>query len=257
MNDDLQRNLDQAVEEERKRLAKFERIRSFISGCDKDELELLSSVFRNGVSHDAIEEELPGPGRRVFKVPTITIPDYGPTTDRGTPRQREWGVLFPAVEQAIEAMDEISSTGVYTVLKAAKFRFSTKHPVSSIAAILRTLKSEGRLDLSPTWKKGSRPVFFTKRRSDGAKKHLGSVRARAGSLTAEVKKHISSVSDSFTTGRIVEMLQREGFKFAAKSPTVAVNGVFGRLIRRDEIRIVKKGIGGTGHLYERTAKWNK
>jgi hypothetical protein len=254
MNEDLQRSLDRAVEEERKRLAKFERIRSFISACDKDELELLSSVFSNGVAHDVAEEELPG--RKIFKVPTITVPDYGPTTDRGTPRQREWGVLFPAVEQAIEGMDEISSTGVYTVLKAAKFRFSTERPVPSIAAILRTLKSEGRLDLSPTWKKGSRPVFFIKRRSNVAKRHLGSVRAAEGSLTAEVKKHIASLSDHFTTGRIVEMLQRDGFKFAARSPTVAVNGVFGRLIRRDEIRIVKKGIGGTGHLYERTAKWN-
>jgi hypothetical protein len=253
VNEDLQRSIDQAVEQERKRLIKIEQVRKFLSDCDEDQIQFLNSVFRNGGGHSMSKGELPG--RKILTIPLITIPDYGPITDRGTPRQRAWGILFPAVEQAIQGMEEISSTGVYTLLKAGNFNFSTERPVSSIAAVLRTLKSDGVLEVSPSWKRGSRPVFFRKKKSYVGQTHLGSRRAAAGSLTDEAMKCISTEPEEFTTRGIVKALRNGGFKFVAKSPTVAVNGVFSRLMELGKIRIVKKGIGQVGHSYARTAKW--
>jgi len=252
MNDDLQRNLDLAAEQESKRLTtKIEQVRKFLGDCDEDQLRFLRSVFSNGVSHDAPKQELVG--RKILSAPRITVPEYGPITDRGTPRQRAWGVLFPAVEQAIGTMDDITSVRVYDYLKVANFKFSTDRPVSSIAAVLRKLKADGVLRESEPWKGGSRPVVF--RKVSGTKRRNAREHSNEGSLTKEVKRHISRLSGSFTTSAIVEMLRKDGYKFSAASPVVAVNGVFGRLLKGDEIRFLTKGLGKIGHLYERTAKW--
>src|SRR5260370_5216255 len=249
MAHDVQRNLDKAVQQERERLAQIEQahlakikqVEEFLTNCDEEQLRFLGGVFSNGVGHYSKASET-----------GIKVRNF----DGGT-RQRSWNVLLPAVEQAIETMDEISSTGIYESLKAAKFVFSTERAVSSIAAILRKLKFDGVLKEAPSWKRGTRPIVYKKQ--PHALKILAQ-RERSnvnppGSLSSEVRRIIATLPSTFTTVRIIEMLRRDGFKFDTDTPGSSVNGVFTRLMKRGEIRIVSHGIGRGAHTYERTEKW--
>jgi hypothetical protein len=72
----------------------------------------------------------------------------GPTTTRGTPRQRACNVLQPAVEQVIASMDDITSPAIYECLKASKFKFQAltkKQAIASISSILRKKRDETTL----------------------------------------------------------------------------------------------------------------
>jgi hypothetical protein len=242
---DLQRSIDRALEPDRTRLADKEKVREFLKNCNEDQLDFLRTIF-NGASWQC-ETSHPRPN----------VPELSPMTTRGTPRLRSWGVLFPAVARIIGTMDEISSPKIHDALKSDNFKFTTNRSVSSIAAILRRLESEGVIKESPSWKKNTRPVVYKK--EPNAARKLAQMLApnntpnRPGSLTGEVKSLISKIDGGFTSVGIVDALKRRGFEFDTDSPGASVNGVLARLQKREEIKVIDKS--KFPYEYERAARW--
>jgi hypothetical protein len=252
VKDYVQHNLVRIVERQHERLKKkVERLQAFFNSCDEEDLALARGALCDGAQHDQTGEEL----KLEKPTPAIRVPEFGPTTYRGTPRKRTWGVLFPAIVQVIETMDgEITSPRIHDALKAEDFKFSTERAVSSIAAVLRKIEFDGAL--KKVSKGNARPVAY---RKDPRGLKALALKKRSvnppGSLAAEVIRAISSVPVPFTTVQVIEKLKRGGFTFGTESPGSSVNAVFARLVKRDQIRLLSKGIGPRASTYERTAMW--
>jgi hypothetical protein len=110
----------------------------------------------------------------------IKGPTCGPTTHRGTPRQRLGNVMLPLIEQAIETMEEITSPAVYEYLKERKFEFAARtknRAISSIAAALRKKRDEGTLEVLRAGF-GHTPVVFGKVRQKNKAMKTESSRTR-------------------------------------------------------------------------------
>ena len=242
--------MERAVELERTRLAKIERVREFVNSCDGDQLRFLGEIFGSAVDHD--------PKRAPPKsepTPAIKGPESGSTAGRGEPKRR-WGVLFPAIVKVIEGMDEVTSVNVREALRASNFKFSSARAVSSIASVLRQLEFEGAL--REVSKPEARPVVYKKDvRALKATVQRKRISNTGGKLASEVIRTISNAPVPFTTGQIIEKLRRGGFKFDTETPGASINAVFARLVKRDQIRILSKGIGPRPSTYERTATWSE
>lgn len=167
MNAELASALSRAEQEDRRRLkdmeatlARQKRLRRFISTCNEDDIGYLASLVRSARNGSSGK-----PRKQMKQFAGLAVPDYGPTTAKGTPRQRQWGVLRPAIDQAIAKLDHITSGAVYEYLRSGGFEFGAEtqpRSVSSIASYLRALEKQGTLVVKGPRGKGAKNIEFTK-----------------------------------------------------------------------------------------------
>lgn len=173
---DMQLILGRLEEQEHRRM---QRISQFLDESDERDILILETLLtsrHNASMNGAHKPHAPsktaaktvkalnGAGN-VKKLPGREGRNFGPLTSKGRPRQRVWGVLRPAIERAIEELDEISSIAIYHHLKRQKFQFAAARPVPSIAAFLRMLIDEGAIkEAHPGSNK--RPVVYVKARKE-------------------------------------------------------------------------------------------
>jgi hypothetical protein len=179
---EIRREIEKAEKMEMKiRAARYNKVREILSRCDEQDILLLCRILKaggavpNGNATSVSEEKLADDSKDDSKIVAQTdarfqgLPEttlrgpLGPMTRRGRPRERAWGVLFPAVEQALDEVKEITSISIYEYLTERRYPFSTDRPVHSIAAILRKMAKNGGILIQVTHGKGQKPVLFRKR----------------------------------------------------------------------------------------------
>jgi hypothetical protein len=174
---EIRREIEKAEKRETKiRAARYNKVREILSRCDEQDILLLCRILKargavpneNGTPTSV--EEIADDSKivaqadaRFLGLPETTLRGpLGPVTQKGTPRERAWGVLFPAVEQALDEVKEITSLSIYEYLRERRYPFSTTRAVHSIAAVLRKMTKRGDL-IQVTHGKGQKPVLFRKR----------------------------------------------------------------------------------------------
>jgi hypothetical protein len=206
---DMQVILERLEEQEHRRI---QRISQFLDESDERDILILETLLTNrhnartNGTHSSRPSSKSGPKTAKALNGTGNLPgrearNFGPLTSKGTPRQRAWGVLRPAIEQAIKELDEISSIAIYHHLKRQQFPFAAARPVPSIAAFLRMLVDEGVIkEAHPGSKK--RPVVFVKtRKEQGAKKGSKKrIRKRGRLSTRSSRRSVNgAVTDQVST----------------------------------------------------------
>lgn len=73
-------------------------------------------------------------------------------------------------------------------------------------------------------------------------------------LTAATFSAIERIGTRFTIPDVVEALHRDGFKFVASKPKVAVAAPLKSFVKRGDVRLVKRGVGSEPSVYEFVAK---
>jgi hypothetical protein len=91
-------------------------------------------------------------------------------------------------------------------------------------------------------------------RRPGRPKGSRNKESKKGDLKTGVVKAISGISGRFTAPSVVKMMAGEGFKFAAKTPNIAVNGVLRKLAAKGVLRVAVEGSGRSPNQYERATK---
>ena len=80
------------------------------------------------------------------------------------------------------------------------------------------------------------------------------MKPKRGEQRKAVLKAVSEMTGRFTAADIVTAMTESGFKFAAQTPTIAVNGALKNLVENGNLTIAVKGSGRAFHQYERTSQ---
>lgn len=75
---------------------------------------------------------------------------------------------------------------------------------------------------------------------------------RRGEQRNAVFRAMREISGRFTATDIVGVLKTNGFVFAAKSPSIAVNSILRKLVAKGELVVAVQGSGRAGNQYEQT-----
>jgi len=72
-----------------------------------------------------------------------------------------------------------------------------------------------------------------------------------GDLLRTVQQTCQLFEGQFTSSDVIAKMRDRGFKFKAKNPHIAVNGVLRKLLgKRNKIKLAEQGIGRTANRYE-------
>jgi hypothetical protein len=184
VNAALIRNLDLAEEQELRQIEKtladrktrHRVIRHFLEQCDESDLAYIAAALSRpgGAPSKAntVATANPDPNQwTVRQERDIKFKEYPPITYRGTPRRRSWGVLGPAVLQAIDRVNVITAPAVFEWLNVNGFQFvgaNKNRNISSVSSFLRTLETQGELVVIGARGKGVRPVRYEKKLQEHA-----------------------------------------------------------------------------------------